>query len=277
MKKQLLWIALALLAASIPALAQPIVLNAGDDALATPGGGQTQLDLSGYPIKDVFDAPVDGSTLVTLKGDPFNSERLGEADAIVLRPKDIVFQDATASGPLRLTALSLVSEAPVSIGGTAYDLRVSLSDFASEVPDGKVTLNLVNGDGGTFDSEFLVRPKLTFSKSGSVAAVIDCGVVQCGDGDLSMKATNGSWVRSGGPGGFNPASFNITGLPAGLEIDADHDGRTDYKTVGSSNFFVGITASAPSFKVISTNKVAMQDIHIIIIATNPKNNTANNK
>jgi hypothetical protein len=268
--KWMLLVVAALLVAS-PMLAQGFVLRGGDDALTTPGGGQTNLDLAGYPIREVFGAPVDGSTLVSLKGQPFNRDLLGDADAIVTRPKDISVGTAGGSGPLRISALSLVSEAPVSIGGTSYDLHVTLSDFAGQVASGKLSVGLSNGDGGTFDSEFFVRPKLTFTKAGTteVAQVIDCGVVTCGTGDLAMKASGGSWVRSGGPGRFDPAAFNIAAVPSGLSIDSDGDGRTDYKTVGSSNFYVGVTASAPGFKLISTSKVAMQDVHVIIIATKP--------
>lgn len=238
LKKMLLSTAVLALVVAGPALGQ---LRAGDDGLATPGGGQTQFDLKSVPVQEVFGAPVDGSTVVTLKGKPFDSS-LGPIDTIIRRPRDISFGSGNqATGPLQIVGLSLVSEGTVSIGGQLYSLALHLSDFSQ--PAGSANLTRVNGDGGTFSAALPVVPRLTFTnqKDGSTVD-IDCGAVSCDPYNLSIS--NVGWVQTGGPGRFNPQARGEVLLPAGAWVDTNGDGKADLQLLGSTNFFPGLTASS---------------------------------
>lgn len=253
----LLGIAALLLLAAGPSMAQ-VTLYAGDDGLSTTGGGSTTVDLSGYPIQDVFGAPVNGSTVVSLVGESLGPiDALRGLDTIIRRPRDIVI-DSTGhgSGPILVAALRLVSEKGVSIGSDTYTLRVFLSDFSSTVAPGTLSVTFANGDGGTFNSSFNVRPKLVFtSQSNGSSTVIDCGAVTCGDGkDIVISATNIPFARSGGPGNFQPAAQGVKLLSAGLQVDSNGDGRPDLTTLASSNFFVGVSATTAGFQISGFSK-----------------------
>lgn len=232
-------LSLAALLVAVPVLAQP-VLRRGDDGLSTPGGGQTTLDLKSVPVEQVFGAPVVGSTVVSLRGRPFSSQ-LPAVDTLVRRPQDIALTNGVGGGPLLVVGLSLESEGRVQIGDQFYRLALHLSDFGQQT--GQATFKLANGDGGTFSASLPVVPKLTFTNTGDGSVVIiDCGVVNCEQFLLSIS--NVGWVRTGGPGGFDPAARGETLLPPGIWIDTDGDGQPDLQLLGSSNFFPGITASA---------------------------------
>jgi hypothetical protein len=171
---------------------------------------------------------------------------LAGIDTIINLPSSIAISTTgTGSGVLRIVALRLLSEGPVSIGKDSYDLRVFISEFSGTVAPGTVTFNFANGDGGTFNSTFNVRPRLVFtSRSTQVSTVIDCGAVTCGTGrDIEIRATNVPFVIAGGPGKFLPSSKQIKLLSANLQVDGDGNGVAELTTRGSSNFFVGIAAS----------------------------------
>jgi hypothetical protein len=163
--------------------------------------------------------------------------------------------------------LRLLSEAPVTIESASYDLRVFISEFSSSVPAGSVTFTFANGDGGTFNSNFSVRPRLVFTKrSTGVSTVIDCGAVTCAGGqDIQVRATSVPFVISGGPGNFQPASKPIKPLKPGLKVDGDGNGVAELTTSGTSNFFPGVSAST-GFPVSGFNKyefpvVTRQTVH----------------
>jgi hypothetical protein len=235
-----------LLAVAGPSMAQ-IVIGAGDDGLSTTGGGTTTLDLSLYPVQDIFGAAVNGDPVVSLVGESLGpGPDLAGIDAIIRRPADITIgSTGTGSGPIGIAALRLVSEQPVSIGKDTYDLRVFLSEFRTGVQPGTVTFHFANGDGGTFDTTFYVRPRLVFTSTTTRSnTIIDCGAVTCNGGrDIVIQATSAPFVRSGGPGNFQPSSKGIKVLRAGLLVDGDGNGTTELTTAGSSNLFVGVTAT----------------------------------
>lgn len=254
MNKKWMYVAviIALLVAS-SASAQKIL--AGDDGLTTPGGGSTQLDLSEFPIQKVFGANLDGNSLVSLKGESLGSGALDGIDTIVRRSQGVDVTTGGGTGPLEIVALRLVSEAPVSIGGTSYTLHVYLSEFRSDVKPGSVTFRMANADGGTFNSTFNVRPKLVFTSGDGKNTTIDCGAVVCGDGsDMKMSATGANFTLGGIPGGIDPKAMGIKSLPAGLEVDGDGDGVPELTTLGSSNLYIGIIPSRPTFPVGPVNK-----------------------
>jgi hypothetical protein len=239
-KRAILAMAILAMVAGGTSLAQ--TLAAGDDALNTPGGGQTQFDLSSVPIQDVFGAPVDGSTLITLRGRPFDPQRFPGVDTIVRRPQSITIgTTGQASGPIQIVGLSLESEKTVQIGGQPYSLVLNLSQNGQTA--GTTTLTRTNGDGGTFSATLPVVPKLSFTNQNDGSVVtLDCGAVKCQPFNLTIS--NVGWVRSGGPGGFNPSARGETLLPRGAVIDSDGDGTADLQLLGSSNFFPGLTPSS---------------------------------
>ncbi|HEY3570770.1 MAG TPA: hypothetical protein VGP73_22760, partial [Thermoanaerobaculia bacterium] len=225
-----------------------VTIYAGDDGLSTTGGGTTTLDLSLYPVQDIFGASVNGDPVVSLVGESLGpGPDLAGIDAVIRRPADIRIDSTGAgSGPISIAALRLVSEKPVSIGKDTYDLRVFLSQFRTTVQPGTVTFHFANGDGGTFDTTFYVRPRLVFTSTTTRSnTIIDCGAVTCNGGrDIVIQATSAPFVRTGGPGNFQPSSKGIKVLRAGLLVDGDGDGTPEVTTAGSSNLFVGITATS---------------------------------
>lgn len=266
--RRLLALAVLLLAVAGPAMAQ-VVIRAGDDGFSTTGGGTTTLDLALYPVQEIFGAPVNGDSVVSLVGESLGpGQDLAGIDVIIRRPQDITIgTTGTGSGPLGIAALRLVSESPVSIGKDSYILRVFLSELRSDVRLGTVTFHLANGDGGTFDSTFYVRPRLVFTSTSTGAnVVIDCGAVSCNGGqDIVIRATNAPFVRSGGPRNFQPSNKQIKVLKAGLLVDGDGNGTTEVTTAGSSNLFVGVSADS-SFTVSGFSKyelpvITRQTVH----------------
>jgi hypothetical protein len=266
--RMLLAIAVLMLALAGPSMAQ-IVIRAGDDGFSTTGGGTTTLDLALYPVQDIFGAPVNGDPVVSLVGESLGAgPDLAGFDVIIRRSRDITIDSTgTGSGPLSIAALRLVSEAPVSIGKDTYNLRVFLSEFRSNVQPGTVTFHLANGDGGTFDSTFFVRPRLVFtSTTNGSSTVIDCGAVPCNNGqDIVIRATNAPFVRSGGPRNFRASDKQIKLLKPGLQVDGDGNGTPEVTTAGSSNLFVGVSADS-SFTVSGFSKyefpvITRQTVH----------------
>lgn len=250
-RKWMYMVAIAMLVAS-SAPAQKIL--AGDSGLTTPGGGRSQIDLSGFPIEEVFGARLESNPVVSLKGESLGTGALDGIDTIVRRTTTVDVSGGSGSGPLGIVALRLVSESPVVIGGKAYRLRVFLSEFRGDVKPGSVTFTMSNADGGTFNSTFNVRPKLVFSnENGSTA--IDCGAVVCGDGtDLKMVAQGASFTLSGISGGMDPKAKGIKTLPAGVAVDGDGDGVAELTTIGSSNLFIGVIPSRPTFPIGPVDK-----------------------
>lgn len=245
-------IAATLLLAAGPAAAQ-FTIFAGDDPLSTTGsGGGTTVDLAGYPIEAVFGAPVEGSTVVSLRGESLGPGlTLAGIDTIIRRPTNIILAGGVGSGPIRIMALRLVGQNRVRIGGTDYTVRVCLSNFSSSVPNGTITLRASNGDGGSFSSKFSVLPRILFTDDFGRTVEIDCGAIPCGNGQaLTLSAVNVPFTRSGGPGGFQPGPRQIKTLPAGVVVDGTCDGVADVTTRASTNFFVGVTpAPAQGFPI----------------------------
>ena len=243
MKWTYMIVAAALLVAA-SASAQKIL--AGDDGLTTPGGGATKLDLSNFPIREVFGAELKSESVVSLRGESLGSDALEGVDTIVRREKDVDVSNGSGSGPLEIVALRLVGESPVNIGGTDYTLRVFLSEFRSDLKPGAVRFKMTTKDGGTFDSSFPVRPKLVFTDASGNSTAIDCGAVDCGlSGNLTLTAQSANFTLSGGPGGFDPKNSGIKSLPAGLAVDGDGDGKPELKTNASSNLFIGVIPRRP--------------------------------
>lgn len=261
-RKWIYMVAIAMLVAS-SAPAQKIL--AGDSGLTTPGGGRSQLDLSGFPIEQVFGARLSSNPVVSLKGESLGTGALDGIDTIVRRTTNIDVSGGSGSGPLAIVALRLVNESPVVIGGKGYRLHVFLSEFRDDVKAGAATFTMNNADGGTFNSSFNVRPKLVFTDAEGKDTAIDCGAVPCGDGDLKMVAQGASFTLSGIPGGMDPKAKGIKTLPAGVAVDGDGDGVAEVTTLASSNLFIGIIPSRPTFPPGPTDKYENSGSHSVLV------------
>jgi hypothetical protein len=260
------WMYMAVIAMLVASSAPAQKILAGDSGLTTPGGGRSRLDLSGFPIEQVFGARLDGSGVVSLKGESLGTGALDGIDTIVRRPADVVIgTNGQGTGSLSIVALRLVSEGPVSIGGKPYGLHVYLSEFRDDVKAGGVAFQMVNADGGTFNSSFNVRPKLVFTDSEGRDTAIDCGAVPCGAGDLKMTASGASFTISGVSGGMDPKAKGIKTLPAGLAVDGDGDGVAEVTTLASSNLFIGIIPSRPTFPPGPTDKYENSGSHSVLV------------
>jgi hypothetical protein len=254
MREQKYLIIAALLLMAMPLAAQDVV-SAGDDGWTTPGGGQTQVDLSSYPVSQFLGA-APSTAKVSLKGKPIDSANLGSIDTIVARPGNIAISGGTGSGNLKIEALNLESEGDVVLtDGRHFKLRVCLSSFASGT--GTIALTRTNSDGGTFNSTLPVLPKLIFTPvGGGSPVVIDCGTGACAESDMS--SSNTGWVNTGGSGGFDPTAKGVTPIRAGIWVDGDCDGvKDDYQTIGKGTgkkFYGGIAPNAPSFPAVGVGE-----------------------
>ena len=229
MRKVLLSIVVLLAVLVVPAAAQ--TLKAGDGALNTPLGGQTLFDLRTVPVQQVFGASLQSNPVVNLFGRPFPD--LPGVDSVMRRDTDVTIGAAgTATSPVVIVALSLESETPVVIGGQKFRLNIVLSDFAQQ--KGSATYRRVNADGGTFSATLPVLPKLIFTDEKGNQVIIDCAVVSCRP--YVLQVANAGWVRTDGPGQFDPASRGMTQLRSGTPIG-------NVTSIGSGNFVAGITAS----------------------------------
>lgn len=237
--------------ATAPAAAQPVSIPAGDDGWVTQGGGATMVDLSQYPIADVF--PDCGSgPQVNLAGSPLDQGSLGSIDTIVSRPNAATINALGTPVPVSVTivALSMVSESNFMIGSCGpFSLHVWNSGLGSA--PGTMNVTLDTQDGGTFDSTFNVTPKLVFTDTGSGAVTtIDCGALPSGScaGGFSLSTSGAEWVRaSGASGGFSAQAAGLTVIKAGLGVDGSGSGQTTYTTLGNrkSNFYPGVTHTSP--------------------------------
>lgn len=264
------WMYMAAAAALLVASsASAQIIRAGDDALSTPGGGTTTVDLSAFPVDQVFGSGSrfgsKAELVVSLRGEPLGSGPLAKADTIVRRRSDVALRNGTGTGPLEIMALRLVSESPVTINGRSYQVRVFLSEFRSDVKPGSITYQMSNQDGGKFSSAFTVRTKLVFTDESGNATTIDCGAVDCGAaGNLQMSVANANFTLSGIPGGFDPNARGVNRLPAGIPVDGDGDGVPEFTTLGSSNLFVAVIPARPDFPYDPTGKTEPAGSHTFV-------------
>jgi len=229
-----------LLAAAIPAAAQPITVNPGDDGWVTPSGG-TSVNLAAYPTTSVFGSAVTFSpSLVSLVGSPIDSTNLGSTDTIVERYNSVFLPSIGSTGTttLEIQALRLVGNTAASNGKT-YQVKVCLSEWHSGSL-GTMNLKLTAPNGGSFTSSFPVLPKLIFTNVANPAdkVVLDCGAVP-GCPPITLNTTS-CWVTPDGPAHWSPTAHGYNTIPAGVAVDGTCNGVADYTTVGSSNFVAGI-------------------------------------
>jgi hypothetical protein len=217
-----------------------LVLKKGDDGWVTVGGGKTTLDLADYPIASALGGKLQGSSKVSLEGRPLEPSELGSIDTLLTRPDDIRLQGGKGRGRLSLVALSVAAKRPVVVGGHTYKLAVVLSESSKESPAGTIVIRQTGPNGGTFDADFPVVPRLVFTEEATGQTVtIDCGSVPCGGKgrEIVMTSRGVPWTLAGGPAHFDPAAHKIIVIPSGVRVGGK--GVPAYTTVGTSNFVAG--------------------------------------
>lgn len=249
------WIGVGLLVSAFvgPAWSQPITVAPGNDGWVTPANG-SQIDLSVFPIDSVFGpGSVVNPQVVNLSGRPLDPNNLGSIDTLLERqppPVTFNFISETHVFPVELKALRLAGL--TNINGTDYELTVALSDVGSGL--GTITATRLTPDGGRFDSNFPVAPKLVFTElcNPSNQVVIDCGLVSCKGAPFDLVSFNNCWEVAFGPNWFDPRTKGITPIRRGIAVDGNFDGAPDYVTVGrrwpgfpGKEFHVGYQPAPP--------------------------------
>ncbi len=162
MRKSIILFALILLAA--PLFAQKIA--PGYDIWKTVGNGETFMDFADTPIPAGFF--FEGSEAFTgridFAGAPLAVEPAGAlqgADTVIERLDAAIFgEDGLARSRMRIMALSLVSPEPIDIGGSLWDVDVSLADVQ---PITEIVYEKLTEDSGEFLADLVVNVRLTFT------------------------------------------------------------------------------------------------------------------
>jgi hypothetical protein len=158
---------------------------------------------------------------VDFKGVPINPSMWGNTDTIVQRLND---PNVTPGGPpvtinTMLTNLSLESSAPVSLGGNAYDVFVTLNPADLALDTGQLQVSLdAAANGGTYSSTLNVYFEAQFTQVGNPSNTFDVpdNVTLSGNGEWSTTPASGTFLLYG-PFGDIGADIH-TGLPDG-EVD----------------------------------------------------------
>ena len=248
-----------------PALAQPVVITAGNDAWRTGVGG-TNFEFSSDPIPAGFfgegSEPFDRR--ISLRGAPLNTDPplfpgFDTVDAIVAR-LDATELDVGESGDvaIQLIALSLVNVDPIAVyyegqhDPEEWNVKVCLTDFPPVPPEGQglMTITRTHDDGGTFDAQSLpVIPKFIFTNKSNPldVQILDCQEYPDVCGDLILENPDGHWFLEDGPGLFKREEIGLPQDPVSVSfIDVNCNGLfTDpfdlgSTTIHSSNFVGGV-------------------------------------
>lgn len=219
----------------------PNVVDPGMDLWKTPGSGASTITIpAGSPIPATFfDAcagpgqhsdPLSGA--IAFGGSPLTTNppgALGTTDTIVRRTgtANLPSAGSTASVPIEMVALSLVSVNPVTVtyngGGSPqlWDVRAALSDSAHPAGSMAIVKGACTSEGGTFTATLPVLPKLIFiRRSDSCRVVLDYGLA--GRPAITLGAGAGHWSTDA-PGGM----FLSDDYYGGVQVDGNGDGTFD--------------------------------------------------
>lgn len=189
------------------ARADPDTVQAGHDLLETDTSedSETYIDFAQSPLPADFFGP--GSDpfngRVDLEGVPFDS--FGGFDG--LTPTDTIVERLQNAGPsfpaminIEIVRLELVSVEPLTVTGDGAQYPQTW-DMTVQVPGGQtqdtgsMTISHDEGtDGGTFDIELPVRPKLTFTEVGGPG-----GPYVYDELLIEYEATNVPWCHTANP------------------------------------------------------------------------------
>ncbi len=170
-----------------------------------------------------------------------------EEDTLIWREKDPfddcdMWSDEARTVQIEIAALSLESKEPilVDVGGVTalWDVAVSLSDMSQE--QGTLTAWKTECNGGTWNAEFRVWVKLTFTKVGDPGMIRILDPAQLGDPEkfglapLFFTTAGNPWVSRLPPGllsedrvptGFHPGVGDLSALVKC--VDCNGNGRRD--------------------------------------------------
>ncbi len=214
------------LALTAPASSQ--ILTAGIDVWTTPNDGSAYVDFTQNPIPAGFFCT--GSQAfaqkIAVKGSPIAttpSGVLGSTDTIVERAKEVNLASGVGSTPIRVRAISFVNGAAISVPGCSdtFSAKVGLNGAA---PDGNLTIRGSVSAGGTFDADFTVPGKVTFTNN-STGQALPTSATET----VTLQTTGAPWSTSVGSGGIAYANP--------VTIDSDGNGVPDYTTRGTTPGF----------------------------------------
>ncbi len=149
---------------AVPAFAQKIA--PGYDIWKTVGNGETFMDFADSPIPAGFffegSEPFTGA--INFVGVPLATEPAGAlqgADTVIERLDTAAFgEDGLASSRMRIMALSLASPEPIDIGGSLWDVGVSLAEVQ---PVTEIVYEKLTDEVGEFLADLVVNVRLTFT------------------------------------------------------------------------------------------------------------------
>ena len=174
--------------------------------------------------------------IVNFIGSPIGT---GMTDTIIQRTDDVVINGG--SGTIRITALSLVSTAPVNVGGTFYNVSVGLASSPSVSQD-VGTIN-INGSptGGTFTSTLDVFFDVHFSPVSSGPALPDVTA------DVSLSNGGAPWGPSPVAGQVIVTGFDCD--PAATAVCSPAQVAADQAANQHSGLSSGGAAAGPPLEV----------------------------
>lgn len=171
---------------------------------------------------------------VPFKGVPLESyqgRKTGKADTVLQRkggPAAGTTYPRRSEAEIELVQLSLASARPISVqaGGKAqlWDVRLQLSK--SRQSKGRMAIVQRNARGGTFDSEFVVYPTLTFKRRGDGAErELDIGRMQLtpdGTKRMTLSAKAVPWATKAPARAVNPTATFTPGVVNGSAVRINH-------------------------------------------------------
>lgn len=191
----------------------PVFIPAGVDCMSTDCG-RTRFSFCADPIPaDFFDPgslPFEGT--VFLAGATPNNQDTG-----ISRLTDMTLTDVSpvATTQIEIVSLNLQSCAPITVvtngASEQWDVAVGLS--ADPVPPGQMTVTLTHPNGGTFSSDFFVKPVFTFTR---VSNPIDVRVLNPVTPVQLGMTGEAPWVHIPAP---TSGTFCAPGFAPGLEED----------------------------------------------------------
>jgi hypothetical protein len=193
-----------------------VIVPPGDDCWSTECG-RTRYSFCDTPIPaNFFDPGSDRFGRWVQLGGPSGASG---NDTVVRRLAQMEFPTllpTTATVPIEIVALSLVSCAPIVVTGSGPDSQwdVSVTLSPTPAPLGTMTVTKTHANGGTFDSVLFVHPVFTFTRVGAPGdiRVLDPGVA------VPFQTTGPApWVHAAAPGVATPCS--PTNFVPGIEED----------------------------------------------------------
>jgi len=155
--------------------------------------------------------PEAGGAILNLRSRPISCNGC-DTDTIVRRLDPLPGLNVGGAGTTRIqiTALSLESVSPVGIGGSFFDVFVTL-DPAVTQRIGAMTISQTTSDGGTFNANLPVDARLFFTQVGNPSNMFNLPFPH-----IEFTSETGTWSFTPLPfypvgigGGFNPTSPSL--------------------------------------------------------------------